>query len=446
MKMIRLFCVCFPVLVSGPNLRGQPSAGNVLWTFDIGAKIVSSPALASDGTVYVGSQTSLLAVTNNGSTASNRWTFPAGVADSVAIGDDGTIYFVGGLSNSLIAVRPDGSEKWNFFAGGGGGTPAIGLDNTVYFQSYTGLCAVSPSGTFKWKAAYGASGNFVSPAIGSDRTIFVGSVEFGRLFSISAAGGENWMVNMSPDGPGLGVAVADNGTVYTAGRIVNAFDSTGTNLWSQGGPVFGGLPVIGNGGILYVGEAGSHTLYAISPDGQILWHVLESASIAPVTAPAVDAGGTIHYCFSNSVVALSPQGQVQWTVFGGFSFNGFVLAATSPVIGPDGTLYAAIGSKLYAIATGTNGPANSAWPMYQQNARHTGKVEKPALKQLKKRADANFEFQLYAQLGQTNVIETTTNLSNWTSLTSVVVTTVPQPVVDLTASNAPARHYRTLAP
>ena len=84
--------------------------------------------------------------------------------------------------------------------------------------------------------------------------------------------------------------------------------------------------------------------------------------------------------------------------------------------------------------------------MYRGNARHTGKSEKPALQQPKKRADTNFEFQLYAQLGQTNVIETTTNLSIWTSLTSVVVTTVPQPVVDLTASNAPARHYRTLAP
>jgi hypothetical protein len=224
------------------------------------------------------------------------------------------------------------------------------------------------------------------------------------------------------------------------------FTPEGATIWSQGGPVFGGLPVIGYGGVIYVAAAGSHTLYAVSSEGQILWQALESASIAPVTAPAIDAGGIIHYCFSNSVVALNPQGQVQWTVFGGFSFNGFVLAATSPVIGLDGTLYAAIGNRLYAIATGTNGPADSPWPMYQQNARHTGKIEKPSLKQPKKRADANFEFQLYAQLGQTNVIETTTNLNTWTYFTSVVVTTVPQPVVDLTASNHPSRLYRTVSP
>ena len=104
------------------------------------------------------------------------------------------------------------------------------------------------------------------------------------------------------------------------------------------------------------------------------------------------------------------------------------------------------GNRLYAVATGTNGPADSPWPMFRGNYRHTGKIEKPALLQPKKRADANFEFQLYAELGQTNVIETSTNLSTWTSLTSVVATTVPQPVVDLTASNAPSRLYRSVAP
>jgi hypothetical protein len=65
---------------------------------------------------------------------------------------------------------------------------------------------------------------------------------------------------------------------------------------------------------------------------------------------------------------------------------------TSPIIGPDGTIYVA--TKLFAIASGTNGSANSRWPMYQQNARHTRKVEKPVLKQPQKRSDAKFEFQL----------------------------------------------------
>jgi hypothetical protein len=118
---------------------------------------------------------------------------------------------------------------------------------------------------------------------------------------------------------------------------------------------------------------------------------------------------------------------------------------SSPAIGPDGTIYVTFGSRLYAIA-GTNGPADSSWPMYRQNARRTGKVEKPALKQPQKRSDANFQFQLYGQLGQTNTVEVTANLNTWTSLTSIVIDTVPMDFVDLTASNFPSRFYRAFSP
>src|SRR5438876_9910134 len=161
------------------------------------------------------------------------------------------------------------------------------------------------------------------------------------------------------------------------------------------------------------------------------------------TAAAIDAGGSIYYCVSNSVFALSPTGEVQWSIFAGFDALGQPLARTSPVIAPGGVLYAALGTKLYAIATGTNGPANSPWPMYQQNARHTGKIEKPSLQQPKRRADANFEFQLYAQIDGTQTVQTSADLATWNSLTNVIVTNVPLTLVDLSASNFASRYYRT---
>ncbi len=83
--------------------------------------------------------------------------------------------------------------------------------------------------------------------------------------------------------------------------------------------------------------------------------------------------------------------------------------------------------------------------MYRQNARHTGKREKSSLQQPKKRADANFQFQLYAQVGQTQMIQTSTDLAAWISLTNVAVTNVPMDVVDLSASNFPSRFYRTVS-
>ena len=48
---------------------------------------------------------------------------------------------------------------------------------------------------------------------------------------------------------------------------------------------------------------------------------------------------------------------------------------SSPAIGSDGTVYVGSqGGKLYAIKTDSKGPAKSPWPMFGQNARHTGRA------------------------------------------------------------------------
>src|SRR6266498_1048487 len=109
MKTSFTFPVLTVLLIFEPGVFAQPQSGTVLWTYDVGSRILSSPAMAPDGPVYAGSSVGLYAITNNGSTASNKWTFPASVAGSPAIGTDGTIYFVGGLPNALFAINPDAS-------------------------------------------------------------------------------------------------------------------------------------------------------------------------------------------------------------------------------------------------------------------------------------------------------------------------------------------------
>ena len=53
---------------------------------------------------------------------------------------------------------------------------------------------------------------------------------------------------------------------------------------------------------------------------------------------------------------------------------------SSPAIGSDGTVYVGEGGRggneLYAIKTDSKGPAKSPWPMFGQNAGHTGRVMK----------------------------------------------------------------------
>ncbi|MCL4787562.1 MAG: PQQ-binding-like beta-propeller repeat protein, partial [Verrucomicrobia bacterium] len=311
------------------------------------------------------------------------------------------------------------------------------------------LVVRTPSGAKKWDYDIGGSpsGELHSPVVGSDGTIFIGSSS--RLFALSHHGTNKWSADLWRSAGGF-PAIAGDGTIYVSVGALNACSPAGSNLWfigDFGGDAYG-PPVIGETGKLYVPGPVNNSLHAIAPGGQPLWQTnLHALPFGYPTAPAIDAGGRIYYCASNSVWALNPQGQVVWkvTTFETTPTNA-ELANTSPTVGSDGTLYAAIGRTLYAIATGTNGPANSPWPMYRQNARHTGKVEKPALRQPQKRSDANFQFQLYGQLGQTFTVEATTNFNTWTSVTSIVANTLPTDVVDLSASNHPSRFYRASSP
>ena len=115
------------------------------------------------------------------------WSFKTGGwVTSPAIESDGTIY-VGSQDNNLYAINPDGSQKWAFKTGNGvHGSPTIGSDGTIYVGSWDQyLYAIKPDGKRKWRFR---AGDFVrsSPAIGSDGTLYVGSDD-GYLYAIKTS-------------------------------------------------------------------------------------------------------------------------------------------------------------------------------------------------------------------------------------------------------------------
>ena len=60
-----------------------------------------------------------------------------------------------------------------------------------------------------------------------------------------------------------------------------------------------------------------------------------------------------------------------------FETGSYGYVYSSPAIGSDGTVYVgSLNYKIYAIKTDSKGLANSPWPMFRQNARHTGRVMK----------------------------------------------------------------------
>ena len=97
--------------------------GTARWSYrtgDVGRQF-SSPAVAPDGTVYIGSTDDYLYALN-GTDGSLLWHYQTGgdiwIRSSPAIGTDGTIY-VGSSDNYLYAVNSDGTLCWRYQMGSG---------------------------------------------------------------------------------------------------------------------------------------------------------------------------------------------------------------------------------------------------------------------------------------------------------------------------------------
>ncbi|MDP7011183.1 MAG: PQQ-binding-like beta-propeller repeat protein, partial [Verrucomicrobiota bacterium] len=128
-----------PLPGTDPETKTEPAnpkakkPGTVLWEFATGSSVNSSPAIGSDGTVYVGSRDKKLYAIH-GKSGGKLWEFETGfwVESIPAIGSDGTVY-VGSFDNKLYAINgKSGVKLWEFETGSSvSSSPAIGSDGTV---------------------------------------------------------------------------------------------------------------------------------------------------------------------------------------------------------------------------------------------------------------------------------------------------------------------------
>jgi outer membrane protein assembly factor BamB len=187
--------------------------GGYIWRRSLGKGTSSSPALGSDGAIYVGQNSatspgfpqSLFAFRRDGSV---QWTFQtgAGIRSSPVIGMDGTIYF-GSDDAWFYALDRDGSLKWKFETGGAvGGSAAIDVEGNIYFGSHDGnFYALAPDGTKLWDLALGGRIRS-SPAIGPDGRVYIAADE-GGVYVIKGKAGlaeSPWpMMHQGPQRRGL---------------------------------------------------------------------------------------------------------------------------------------------------------------------------------------------------------------------------------------------------
>ena len=368
----RIFSTAF--LLAGLALRADdtaPGATN-LWKFGFDYTLhdnstLCTPAVATDGTVYVGTfNGKLYALTPAGK---EQWMFRAGreIKSAPAVADDGTIYF-GCRDHKLYAVTPAGKLKWTFTTGAWvDSCPAIATDGTVYFGSWDkNFYAVKPDGSLKWKFAVGGIVDS-SPAIATDGTVYFGAHNK-KFYALDPAGQLRWTfatqaeITSSP-------AIGEDGSVYFSSTEGNLYrlKPDGTELWRH--RIGGGStssPVLDENGNAYV-SAGYQTV-AVSAAGTRLWDWGSPCWIEET--PAVVQGAV---CFSQPwrrLQAKRADGHNTW--WAQLEVN----LTSSPVISHDGVIYFCCGRSIQAVAPlEPLAPAKSSWPMLHADARHTGRVQ-----------------------------------------------------------------------
>lgn len=337
------------------KLYALTPTGTLKWAFTTGKTIRSTPAVATDGTIYIPSQDGKLYAVNPDGT--NKWDITIGVSfldASPSIATDGTIY-LGGDDTKVYAVNADGTKKWDYTTGGKiRCSIAIASDNTLIVSSGDKkVYALNPDGSFKWAFTTTATVNS-SPAIGADGTIYVGD-DAGKFFAINPDGTQKWMLTAADNNPFLG------------------------------------SPSIGKDNVIYVGTKRGPTtaaaiFYAINPDGTEKWkhNFQKDSEIAPMLqsdvlgTPTIGMDGTIYITFNDgNLFAFKQDGTIkfQYKVFKDDPAQKFDQAMwTSPALTNDGVLYFADYSGIvYALQASATGLADSPWPTRGKNIKRTGK-------------------------------------------------------------------------
>lgn len=344
---------------TGSSTGYMPDTSAVNWTFSTGERIFGSAAIGDDDMIYIGTRKSsstwgskLYAIYPNG-TEKWHWS-PDHAVDFIdstpTIASDGTIY-IGSWDRNLYALYPNSTMKWKFYAPIGGfvlTSPAIAPDGTIYIgNKNNNLYAINSNGSLKWIFETGKNIES-SPAVGHDGTIYVGSLDR-KLYAIYPDGILKWSYTTG-DKIKSSPVIGEDGTVYVGSNDAKlyAIHSNGMLRWSYttGDRVISS-PAIDANGMVYVGS-NDGILYAIYPNSTLRWSYPIGDCI--ISSPAIDADGTVCVgSFDGYVYTINPSGTLLWKYD-----TGNKIYYSSPTIASDGMVYIGNwGGDLYAFGPGT---------------------------------------------------------------------------------------------
>jgi uncharacterized repeat protein (TIGR01451 family) len=265
--------------------------GTIKWSANVlgGVGMRNAPALSADGnTLYIYNSTSFKVFALNASNGSVLWEYPINGVNysSFAVDSAGTIY-IGTREPAMYAINSNGTLKWRYASPATTwieAPPAVDSSGNVYFvQNIVGLVALDASGNFKWSKSGYSDYDWPTPLIGPDGAIYVSGKSPHFLSAYYPDGTLKWeRADITRAYYYASLAISEDGqTLYTArlnGMVYALSTQTGATLWSTTIPNatdFGGSPVLGANGVLYLVGNGSTTngwVYALSAyNGAVLW-------------------------------------------------------------------------------------------------------------------------------------------------------------------------------
>ena len=320
-------------------------SGGVIWSYGAGATISSSPALAPDGTAYVGDADGVVHAVGSDGVGLWKVSTDGAVASSPAVTAYGTVV-VGSADTKVWALSADGDVEWTYkTAAPVRSSPVIAPDGTLVVGSEDGFVhAIRPNGEGLWKLAIGAK-VASSPAVAPSGRVFVGAAD-GRLYAIDPGGTVAWTFQTPLSIEGSSPAIGDDGTVYigTIDKRLYAVNPDGTQKWAfLTGDRIESSPALASDGIV-VGSVDGH-LYKISWQGT-LRHKYKTSGLV-LGPPALGADDAAYFgAFQDlefSFYALDASFGLLWRfpleegVFGGAAIraDGVIIVGAL-----DGALYA----------------------------------------------------------------------------------------------------------
>ncbi len=340
--------------------------------FTLTGELFGSPALSTEGTAYLGTQSGKLVAVDKKCQA--KWKQTVVVSAGHAIREapvvEGNALYVLDDVPVLRRIRDDGTQAlvpfdWEFkvkdsamsganVVHSGGGEP------WVAFPSRTQVSAVRTSGAKHWQLDVtnpahvpdAAAGREVTSTLALTRdreVLFIVGTRIGDRFN------DNRLHRVLPE-PVAGSAASKS-------SYPKALDLPTDHVMS--------IVVAGDESI-FLGTQG-HGVVKLDAQGNQLWYFVgDQVSLHVRTVPAVGDDGAVYFTAEpQTFYGVNSDGDPIFRT----TPQGSELLGTSPNFGQNGTLYVQLGVSLFAYTCPSHGLAVASWPRYQRNPRGAGRLD-----------------------------------------------------------------------